>query len=539
MKTWNESLAQANTDRTLQRGRSGLNRKTQYVLGKGGFEPLADLTPKCDCSGFVAWAIGIPRELPPGSDRWLQTDTYWVGGGEVGAGLFDRVTEAEAKPGDIYVFPDSNGRQGHMGIISRIDDRRPTHVIHCSAGNFRRTDDAIQETDPSVFAVHPRVRIVRVDYAALREQFGLAPSDDLSESIKAEVEALPKSAGELKSPLLASDATLRHILAGTAPALIRIDGPVGGAGAVQDALNLLAATNNAIPRIDLGDQNRHRGNFGKQTEAAVIAFQRASGLRDDGEVGPKTLLKLDEALTGLNLNEELSPNLGNIETVIERDAHKLFRIGRTDVFELAAGTGPKAYFFESGMTINADGSPRAYHPNGSPPGLDKLANAGRPGKWWGIATDSSQTPLKQGPGDPFPGFYISTTAWVDPSKRAGDPARYVNSEKINFIVLANGMAGGAKLGDLATVIFRGRVAHAICADIGPAEHLGEGSIALAEALGIPSNPRHGGTGHEVVYVVFPGSKIAWPLTPSQIDQRASELFARWGGLGQVIACFGA
>lgn len=41
------------------------------------------------------------------------------------------------------------------------------------------------------------------------------------------------------------------------------------------------------------------------------------------------------------------------------------------------------------------------------------------------------------------------------------------------------------------------------ADIGP--HPGEGSIAMADALGIPSSPKHGGVDSGVTYVAFPHS----------------------------------
>mgnify|MGYP001081052351 FL=1 len=40
--------------------------------------------------------------------------------------------------------------------------------------------------------------------------------------------------------------------------------------------------------------------------------------------------------------------------------------------------------FESGMSIDADGSPKAYHPKNI--GLDDLKYAGKNGKWWAVAT---------------------------------------------------------------------------------------------------------------------------------------------------------
>ena len=77
MASWRAMLAGASNDCTLERARAGLSKGTVYKLGKGGFDPTRPMTRELDCSGFVAWTIGISRELPPGSDQWLATDNYW------------------------------------------------------------------------------------------------------------------------------------------------------------------------------------------------------------------------------------------------------------------------------------------------------------------------------------------------------------------------------------------------------------------------------------------------------------------------------
>lgn len=202
--------------------------------------------------------------------------------------------------------------------------------------------------------------------------------------------------------------------------------------------------------------------------------------------------------------------------------------------------GPSGIFFSAGMTINADGSPHAYHPNGAPPGLDYLANAGKPGNWWGIATNSSGQPIVQGPGDPAPGFYVSTTALIDGKKKSGDPARYVDSEKVNFFVLPGGFKQGTKLGDFAVVVKldSGLYEYAVYADIGPKDHIGEGSIALASALGINSNPKNGGVSSGIVYLTFPGSSNGWPLGQHEIEAAAAGLFATWGGMDRIMEIYG-
>jgi len=73
-----------------------------------------------------------------------------------------------------------------------------------------------------------------------------------------------------------------------------------------------------------------------------------------------------------------------------------------------------AFFFISGMSIDADGAPNAYHPDDT--GLDELANAGSPTDWNGVITDREGNPLIQEERDPFPGYYISCTSLADKTK---------------------------------------------------------------------------------------------------------------------------
>src|SRR5271154_2337878 len=163
-----------------------------------------------------------------------------------------------------------------------------------------------------------------------------------------------------------------------------------------------------------------------------------------------------------------------------------------------------AFFFVSGMAIDADGSPNAYNADNT--GLDDLSNAGHMGDWNGVLADESGNPLVQGPDDPFPGFYISCTALSDRTKNPHDPTRFVDATKIPYVVLPGDIARqtGARLGDFAVVtnLRTGRSSYAIFADIGT---FGEGSVALAANLGIWPDARNGGTRGGVLYLVFPGS----------------------------------
>src|SRR5262245_58821807 len=95
--------------------------------------------------------------------------------------------------------------------------------------------------------------------------------------------------------------------------------------------------------------------------------------------------------------------------------------------------GRQAFLFISGMAIDADGAPNAYHPDNT--GLDELANAGVPGHWNGIITDRKGHPLVQQESDPFPGYYISCTSLEDDAKKFSDPNRYVDASKIPYVAL--------------------------------------------------------------------------------------------------------
>jgi glycosyl hydrolase group 75 (putative chitosanase) len=197
-----------------------------------------------------------------------------------------------------------------------------------------------------------------------------------------------------------------------------------------------------------------------------------------------------------------------------------------------------AFFYEAGMTIDADGAPNAYHPDNI--GLDDLKNAGSPGNWQGLAKDADGEPFVQGPDDPFPGYYVSATALADRTKPVNDPTRYVDASKIPFIVLPGGMARqmGARPGDFAFVFNQrnGKSSYAIFGDVGPSERIGEGSMALAENLGIRSDARNGGARRGILFLVFPGSGNGRPRPIEEINSESEKLLQAWGRISQLIAC---
>jgi len=205
-------------------------------------------------------------------------------------------------------------------------------------------------------------------------------------------------------------------------------------------------------------------------------------------------------------------------------------------------SSPSAFFYKSGLAIDADGAFRAYHPNGRL-GLDSLSHAGHEGNWWALVTENekpSGRPVVQSESDPAPGFYVSTTALYDrdnPNPR--DPHRYVDAATIPYVVLHPVALNYAKLGDFATVanLQNGKISAAIVADeSAPNLPVGEGSIALAQALGIDASPRTGGKDGDVAYLIYPHSGNGRPRELEEVVVNAKQLFDAWGGLDRLNAC---
>ena len=145
------------------------------------------------------------------------------------------------------------------------------------------------------------------------------------------------------------------------------------------------------------------------------------------------------------------------------------------------------------MDVDVDGAPNAYGPPGSTT-LDVLKNARyrgrRNGEIVGYLTedDAPEVPVRQGPRDPFPGFYISQTAFTDPARTdPRDVRRYVDATHINYVVLGSkARREGARLGDFVAVYSRRthRGVYGIVGDDGnPSGN--EGSLHLLQALGYP------------------------------------------------------
>lgn len=186
------------------------------------------------------------------------------------------------------------------------------------------------------------------------------------------------------------------------------------------------------------------------------------------------------------------------------------------------------------MDVDVDGAPNAYGPVGTHT-LDALKHARYRGEAHGeivgflTEDDHPNIPVRQGRGDPYPGLYISQTAFTDPARtNEKDIRRYVDAARINYIVLGTeAHRRGARLGDFVAVYSRAthRSVYGIVGDDGnPSGN--EGSLHLLQALGYPF---HDGRHYavevaEIVVRFFPASNPHHRFFRSQeaLDEAAKQ-----------------
>ncbi len=145
------------------RARSATGGGCIYQLGCGGMAPGApvpwDDKRRCDCSGFGMWCCGLSRHQ---GEEWINTDAM-VEDGKTPGGLFEEVHPwDQCKPGNLLVYGRARKGYGHVGVISEADVTGPLKAIHCSSGNFRNSNDAIQETGIGAWRRRPDSIIVRL-----------------------------------------------------------------------------------------------------------------------------------------------------------------------------------------------------------------------------------------------------------------------------------------------------------------------------------------------------------------------------------------
>ena len=142
----------------VDRARKCIGHGCRYKLGAGGILASREWpwngTHSCDCTGFLAWAVGHGRELgedefPDFPGRWIESTMIVKDAGASGKqALFTQIPWELAVPGDVLAYGDHGTRSGHVGLVATVDATGPLTVVHCSAGNWRVHLDAIREEPP-------------------------------------------------------------------------------------------------------------------------------------------------------------------------------------------------------------------------------------------------------------------------------------------------------------------------------------------------------------------------------------------------------
>jgi len=276
--------------------------------------------------------------------------------------------------------------------------------------------------------------------------------------------------------------------------------------------------------------------------------------------------------------------------------------GRTRIY--AANAGRASLYFRSDLDVNTDGAARSYHPDdprGKTRALNNMGNAltkifdqegrdvtcsPRRGACFNLlistfeqARDAGYSPgahprvetkgiipwrfdARRGwkvpctiPDGPSAGFFVSQTSLeVDRARDECDQRRYLDSLSFNAIVLPRNVSWRSQgvatdEGDLVVVrdIASGRIAYAITGDRGPAQALGEGTVALAASLA--NRNLEGDETYQqiktlarpdVQYVIFPMDDIrrimSGPFTQQDVNDVGERLFSDWGGGDRLDAC---
>lgn len=141
----------ARLDNRVRRARSAIGRGIRYRLGHGGVhvrDELPTRTGYCDCSGFIAWVLGISRVPKPGRQWWLETTNIYRDATSGKRSTFVQIPHPV--PGCLVVYPDRKvlgvHREGHIGVVTRVLDGR-IWTVDCSASDGGKTKEAIRELD--------------------------------------------------------------------------------------------------------------------------------------------------------------------------------------------------------------------------------------------------------------------------------------------------------------------------------------------------------------------------------------------------------
>lgn len=135
-------------DSILSKANFAIRKGTRYKLGAGGYDPNAplphDANRYCDCTGFVAWALGIDRRRSRNGVVEVQSDALVIEANKPNGNVLKL---AKPEPGCVLVYggiwlgkplASVRVRPGHAAIYAGGG-----MLIDCGSTPYRREGQAI------------------------------------------------------------------------------------------------------------------------------------------------------------------------------------------------------------------------------------------------------------------------------------------------------------------------------------------------------------------------------------------------------------
>lgn len=210
----------------------------------------------------------------------------------------------------------------------------------------------------------------------------------------------------------------------------------------------------------------------------------------------------------------------------------------------AGHKGDSVSFVKADFDLDLDGHPQAYHPKDI--GIEYLQNAGGNPPSPNVVAYHNNKPVLQKANEAAPGYYVCMTSLKITGYADTLQKRYVHPDSVAYFV-GNKWMGIAGDYGLVYNIKTKKYSYSIYAD-GNNGIVGEGSVKLADSLGIPhaTNRRGkivGGTDSaDVIYISFLRSgkardRVVVPsfLTEEYIASACEKLAQKFGGTAALIA----
>jgi len=156
------ALPVSSVDQLMGRARAALGHQVIYKLGSGGkkaeADSPADSENACDCSGFVAWALGLSRKTDDPlykkfNGGWINTDAI-IHDAKTDGGFFRQLDAPVVGALLVYgsTYKEGKRKPGHVGIVTELDSEgNAAYIIDCGSSSYKKGGDAITEREPAMF----------------------------------------------------------------------------------------------------------------------------------------------------------------------------------------------------------------------------------------------------------------------------------------------------------------------------------------------------------------------------------------------------